>query len=98
MNVFFAEMKMLLTVRKSYIRNFKEYDKELDKIGDEIFKDNYLEDLENEINNAKLKHFQYKIMKKLNKILGKIQEELSESEILPKVKKIDKVPGAVRST
>ena len=93
LNVFFAELKMFMVTRKSYIDNYDELKIKLDKLGDILFKENYMNDLINKNNVGLLRETQYKIMKELTIILEDIQTSLSDGELLPKIgKKYTKDP------
>jgi len=96
-NRYYAMLNSYLYTRKSLIEDFKDIEQELSKIGEVLYKKDYLQDLKDNPEDPSLKEIQNKILIKLNKVLGKVQNNLSNSKIFPKTNQIEKVLGAVRN-
>ena len=90
LNLFFAKLDMFIAVRSSYLDDPEEVILKLSKVGSAIFKPKYIKDLNDGFISANLQEFQYKCMRSLNTIFRSVCIELSNSEIIPKVKKIKK--------
>lgn len=84
-NVYFTKVKNLYNKHASYIKDNKEIETELEKIGNAIFDKEYLEDLAEGIKNkAQIKLLQYKVITRLDKLFRQINKDCSASELFPK--------------
>jgi len=97
-NLFYVKLRIFITTRKPYCKDYDQIDKELKKIGKTLFSDRYINDLFKQKKHAEMQRVQYEIMESLNEQLGKVVQNLSDYELLPKVTKQEKdLPGAVRN-
>ena len=84
MNVYYAKVKHLYTKHSAYVTDQDKVETELDAIGDAIFSEKYLKDFEKYKDSHEIKQFQYKAVKRMDKLFRQMVKDFSQSELIPK--------------
>jgi competence CoiA-like predicted nuclease len=84
--VYFNEVNALFNINSSYVYDKKKIEKELESINDKLNDSNYLKDIKNltPTNEYRIKEFEYKLYKRIDKILRYMAESFVNFELRPK--------------